>query len=99
MIIKASDGERTIFDSKINNDKIGEKLAEKELVPADVEYILQNIVNNKGFEQSNAGIDKMLPSVSEEDIVQAIKKYERSDESILKNILQKISKNEYISKF
>lgn len=91
MIIKASDGERTIFDPIINEDTIGEKLAERDLVPADVEYILQNIVSNKAFEQAKAGVDKILPPVSEKDLVQAIEKYERSDESMLKNILQKIS--------
>ena len=90
LIMESSTGERTIFDQGINRERVGEKLAGKYLVPADVEYILQDLVNNKAFEQAKVGVDNVLPAISEQDILDAIKKYVRSDDSIIKNILQKI---------
>lgn len=85
LIVESSTGERTVFDQGINRENVGEKLAGKHLVPADVEYILQNLVNDKAFEQAQVGVDKVLPAISEQDVLDAIEKYKRSDDSIIKN--------------
>lgn len=89
LIIKASTGERTIFDPEISYETVGKKFSGKKLVPADVEYILQNLVNNKAFEQANAGIDQVIPPITEKDIFSEIEHYERSEEAVLKNIIVK----------
>lgn len=88
-IAKEATGERKIFDT-VNPEVIGEKAKERGFVPADIEYILQSIVTEKAYEQAQAGVDKKIPAITEEDIVKAIANYEKSEEAVIKSVIQKI---------
>ena len=91
LIVKSSSGERTIFEPDIDPGVVGEKCAERGLVPADIEYILQDKVNDKAMQQEQKGVDAKIDPISQKELVDAIAKYERSDEAVIKSVIDKVS--------